>query len=89
MHDLYDEDLFQHPQTLKIQLEMPSYMRWFVLRIRFKMDSSLMIQDNGAMGSLEHFTHLISLPRNYILIIPIGTYYASNFEVMIVSLNAI
>ena len=42
-----------------------------------------------AMGSLENFTHLISLPRNYILIIPIGIYYVENFEVRIVSLNAI
>ena len=42
-----------------------------------------------AMGSLENFTHLISLPRNYVLIIPIGIYYATNFEVRIVSLNII
>ena len=42
-----------------------------------------------AMGSLENFTHPISLPRNDNLIIPIGIYYASNFEARIVSLNAI
>ena len=42
-----------------------------------------------AVVSLENFTHLISLHRNYILIIPIGIYYAANAEVRIVSLNAI
>ena len=32
---------------LIIQLEMPSYMRWLVLQVRFKMDSpSLMIKDD-------------------------------------------
>ena len=42
-----------------------------------------------AMGSLENFTHLNLLPRNDILIIPIGIYYVANFEVRIVFLNAI
>ena len=42
-----------------------------------------------ATGSLENFTHLILLPRNYILIIPIGIYCASNFEARIVCLNVL
>ena len=42
-----------------------------------------------AMGSLENFTHLIPLPRNCILIIPIGINYTANFEARIVFLNAI
>ena len=42
-----------------------------------------------ATGSLENFTHLIPLPRNYILIIPSGINYTANFEARIVFLNAI
>ena len=42
-----------------------------------------------AMGRLENLTPVILLPRNYILIISIGIYYASNFDVRMVSLNAI
>ena len=41
------------------------------------------------MGSLENFIHLIPLPRNYILITPIGINYTANFEAGIVLLNDI
>ena len=36
-----------------------------------------------ATGSLESFTHLIPLPRNYVLIVPIGIYYSPHFEARI------
>ena len=42
-----------------------------------------------AMENLENFTHLIPLPRNCILIVPIGINYTANFEARIVFLNAI
>ena len=42
-----------------------------------------------AIGSLKNFTHLILLPRNYVLIIPIGINYTANFEASIVFMNAI
>ena len=42
-----------------------------------------------AVGSLENFTNLIPLPRNYVLIVPIGINYTPNFEGRIVFLNAI
>ena len=40
-----------------------------------------------AMGILENFTHLILLPRNCILIVPIGINYTANFEARILFLN--
>ena len=42
-----------------------------------------------AIRSLENFTHLILLPRIYLLIIPDGINYIANFEARIVFLNAI
>ena len=40
-------------------------------------------------GELWNFTHLILLPRNCILIVPIGINYTANFEARIVFLNTI
>ena len=42
-----------------------------------------------AMGSLENVTHLIPLPRNYILIVPSGKNNTGNVEARIVFLNNI
>ena len=42
-----------------------------------------------AMGSQENVTHLIPLPRIYVLIVPIGILYTANFEARRVFLNII
>ena len=42
-----------------------------------------------AMRCLENFTHLIPLPRIYVLIVTIGINYTANFEARIVFLNVI